>query len=130
MTLQLEWGLKGVIPEDAMAAWGARAILDPGESPMGLLPDRQCVDSADDDSRAELIELLNGPNCGDGVIRKVQDELRFMLDERMVEPSYDAGHVKLFDSRRVTVLARVTPDYVYVTCWLKPKGSPDPRIKV
>jgi hypothetical protein len=41
MSKELAWGLRGVIPDDASAAWGARAIKRP--TGFNLLSDRQAA---------------------------------------------------------------------------------------
>lgn len=58
-------------PDDVQAVWGARLIW-----PADLLHDRQDLAAHSAEAKQELIAWLNGPNRGDGALRKTLDALK------------------------------------------------------
>jgi len=114
----LNWGMN-VAPEEAPAAWGARAIIE-GAS-FGLLHDRQGVRSDDNVARQRLVALLNG-----GVIRKAQGRVaELRLDGTICGPNGEGGdtpgsHV-LYEDDAVKVMGDThgSHGYLYLAAWLK-----------
>jgi len=58
MTVRVQWGLSDLVPADARAAWGARAILKRGV--VDLVHDRMDAAFVDDDAKAVFVAWLNG----------------------------------------------------------------------
>jgi len=110
---KLTWGVRGVVPEDAQAAWGARAIYSPGAArPLDLVWDRQSVGSGSLKSMDHLLSLLNG-----GILNTVQEVTRGGdPGSQEVAVLYDDDEVRVVGS------PQGSHGYYYVTAWLKGAG--------
>jgi len=110
---ELTWGVRGVVPEDAQAAWGARAIYSPGAArPLDLVWDRQSVGSGSLKSMDHLLSLLNG-----GILNTVQEVTRGG------DPgSQEVAILYEDDEVRVVGSPQGSHGYYYVTAWLKGAG--------
>ena len=123
---QLTWGVRGVIPEDARAAWGARAIYSPGAVlPLDLVWDRQSVCRTWGVRGAVrtaggicgyLLSLLNG-----GILDTVQEVTRGGdPGSQEVAVLYDDDEVRVVGS------PQGSHGYYYITAWLKGAGEITP----
>jgi hypothetical protein len=115
-----EWGLRGVLPTNAVTAWGARAILQTsGDFPIDLLPDRQDI-IGEPEQRSLLKHLLNAA----GGTRIMQARVKSMLNARVID-SRKASQVTLLDTDLIRVDANTNAShgYLYLTGWLKPEAT-------
>ena len=120
---KITWGLRGVVPEDARVAWGARAIYQPSSSrPLDLVWNRQSVyrqrgraashpsgESSVIFHEKHLFTLLNG-----GILDTVQEVTRGG------DPgSQEVAVLYEDDEVRVVGSPQGSHGYYYVTAWLK-----------
>lgn len=110
----LMFGLKfgTLVPEQAPAYWGARAIYR--DSRIDFLPDRQDM-IGDDEDRRQLRQAL--------IDAKAHDEITRFFRHTYVSPS-EAAHRMIFENERVAVAASPNGSYgyLYLTAWLKEKA--------
>lgn len=97
-------------PADVKAVWGARLIW-----PDDLLPDRQDLDSRNDDDKIELVGWLNG-----GAIAKMRERLRDPGPYSLgLNPSGDEEAVIYEDEQgKIIGSAQGSSGYLYVCGWL------------
>ena len=114
---RLTWGVRGVVPEGARAAWGARAIYSPGAArPLDLVWDRQSVYRRTGRGQAHLLSLLNG-----GILNTVQEVTRGGdPGSQEVAVLYDDDEVRVVGS------PQGSHGYYYVTAWFKGAGEITP----
>jgi hypothetical protein len=115
MTLQLAWGLKNVIPEDAPTAWGARLIF-----PDDLLWDRQDFYKMDTDEGRQLKAWLDGAQRGKGALYHALRNARALADSYQLR-SRDAENVTLYEDTYGIIQGnpRGSSGYLYVAAWPK-----------
>jgi hypothetical protein len=134
---KLQWGLAYAVPEDARAAWGARAIVESHRGHgFSLLPDRQDVWAAEPAAKDALLAVLNGPNRGDGAIAKAQEAAGKLLEDGVLRDwqqvrDWDAvsaagekdesGEHTLYEDERVKIVGNTNGSYgyLYIAGWLK-----------
>lgn len=107
---RLQWGLTSSVPEDAIAAWGARAIDDRGR--FDLVPDRQDA-VGEDEPRKALLDYLNEhlpvrkPGAGmDAAVMHLPQEYG------------DHTIHRVWERDGVTVLVRRAGGYFYAVAWM------------
>jgi hypothetical protein len=107
-------------PEDVQAVWGARLIF-----PNDLVWDRQDLDSHDDDAKQSLIAWLNGPNTGDGAIKKMRAILADTNKRYEISPDLGSGRgddeavIYEDDEGKIIGSPQSSGGYLYVCGWLK-----------
>jgi hypothetical protein len=102
---KLRWGQADLVPDDARAAWGCRAIATSSGAHDMVWDRTDCVGS--DEARAELLAMLN-----DG--RPMSWEDLSMMSRR-----YDDDEVGMaYTDYEVSVRTRSAGGYCYVTIWL------------
>jgi len=113
--LQLEWGLQP--PKSAVAAWGARAILE--GSRFDLLWDRQDCKAHDDADKGRLGAILNG-----GVLDKAREVIAQRHAQGRVNPRRECLHLLVQDRADDDHLIFVEADtrgscgYLYLVAYL------------
>jgi hypothetical protein len=112
MAVTPKWGQSHVVPEDAIAAWGARMIVTQ-QGDVDMLPDRQGGD--DGPHTEELFDMLNErfPN------KELRDTIGKLL--RGYEMSTREGEdfiVYLDDRLCIHANTNGSAGYCYVTAWL------------
>jgi hypothetical protein len=117
---QLDWGLKGAIPEGAAAGWGARAIiLSQGKLLpfFDLLPDRQDVYAKSEAALAALQRVLGYP----GVVAAAQETYKHLVEQGQLTSKTSERFV-LADECGVRVEAdpRGSCGYLYLAAWFEP----------
>jgi hypothetical protein len=114
----MAWGLVSAIPENAIAAWGARCIADPGDR-IGVVWDRQASFAVNDEA-LELLKREVERNNETGVLQDSYARNRKAGRLRNDE----AGQVTLFDRGcrvRCAADTRGSFGYVYVAMWILPE---------
>lgn len=120
---KLGWGLRHAVPEDARAAWGARAIVE--ERGFSLLPDRQEIWAADQEAKDALASALNGPNRGDGAISKAQETAGKLMDAGEIRNQSggrdEPGEHLLYENDEIKIVGNTNGSYgyLYLAGWLK-----------
>lgn len=115
--LQLEWGLQP--PKNAVAAWGARAILKDGF--VDLLWDRQDCKSCDEATKAKLVEALNS-----GVLKRMHECVAERHKQGRIDPTSQCKHLLVQDgaddtgehSIFVEADTRGSHGYLYIVAYL------------
>lgn len=111
----LEWGLKAEIPEDAQAAWGARAIQQYDK--LDLLPDRQDSFAVNESMKAGFWAAWGRAGML-GVIRDAYSKLwqagKFRHDQ--------AETVRIYEDNALVTVGNTNGShgYVYLAVYLKP----------
>tara|TARA_Y100001963_G_scaffold146989_1_gene222680 strand:- start:835 stop:1230 length:396 start_codon:yes stop_codon:yes gene_type:complete len=110
----LAWGYDVAIPETALAAWGARGIMDPGPS-LGLLFNRQGWCYKTEENRKRLLKALNG-----GVLKAIKEKYKTLVDLGEIY-SREANEVVLYEDDNVEAVGNSNGSfgYFYLSCWLK-----------
>jgi len=101
----IQWGLSSLVPEDAPAAWGARAILQNGF--VDLIPDRQGMGFSDDLAKHSLAVWLG--TQGLAWLGRIAKQMRG--DESKLYEHDDEG----FHIRANT---NASHGYVYIAAWV------------
>jgi hypothetical protein len=119
-TEPLAWGLANAVPADAIAAWGARAIADKGDT-MSIVWDRQGAVGNKADRRRLLFEL-NGLALKEAHEQYTEQRRRGRLQNSK------AGRVTLVTGSHGFQLVADTHasyGYVYLAAWMtsRPKGG-------
>jgi hypothetical protein len=111
---KLEFGLNGEIPEDAPAAWGARAIQQ--DDYLDFPHDRQSIFATNPGSRKALLTMLNDAKLFE-YIQEPYREARL----RGELASDEMGVTTLFDSDAFSIKAdtRASFGHVYICGYLK-----------
>jgi hypothetical protein len=111
---QLHFGYN-VVPGTALAAWGARAIMDPGPT-LGLLHDRQSWCYKTPEARTALLEALNDA----GVLAAIRQSYKTLVNRGEVTQS-DENEVVLYEDDNVKAVgnSNASHGYFYLACWLK-----------
>lgn len=130
MSVAPAWGLGYVVPEDAIAAWGARLIVTQAGD-VDILWDRQ-----GDDAGPHSDELVNRLN--DGLIKHMRETLRELLLGSIFEGEYvvmstrEDGDFILYMDDRVVMHAntRGSCGYCYVTAWLYPDPGLEEDLRI
>jgi len=118
MTVRVQWGLSDLVPEDAVAAWGARAILR--NYVLDMPPDRMNAAFEDDTSKQVFLMWLN-TRCAkwlEAVARQARGDEAELF-------SFDDGP---FHMRANT---NKSYGYLYVTAWMDrvtTSSSPSPTL--
>jgi hypothetical protein len=117
MSINLAFGYKAGIPDDAVAAWGARWIVTQ-DGYIDFVPDRQDADGPDAERR-QLLDLLNA-----GAGKAAQDRLRELLQNGEVHTRREA-EVELYADDRVRVVGNTNASagYFYVAAYLIPETA-------
>ncbi len=108
---KLMWGLKNAVPEDARAAWGARAIWKSGE--IDLLWDRQSVVALTDEDKKIFLGSMNG-----GVLASARERARELFREGALRGDV-SGLETLYEGPLATVVANTNASYgyLYIAAW-------------
>ena len=118
MAVTPKWGQSGVVPEDAIAAWGARLIVDQ-DGMVDMLGDRQGTD--DGPHADELLQHLNGPVLR-GTMETIGDLLRGSVfeDEWVQMSTREREDFIVYQDDRLCIHANTngSAGYCYVTAWL------------
>ena len=119
-TEPLAWGLADAVPDDAVAAWGARAIAARGDT-MSIVWDRQGAVGNKSDRRRLLFEL-NGLALERAREQYTEHRLRGRLQNSK------AGRVTLVTGShgfQLVADTRASHGYVYLAAWMtsRPKGG-------
>lgn len=110
-TLVPGYGLARVIPDNATAAWGARAIVSQNGT-FDLPPDRQGLDGPDKD---RLLVLLNERLPG----RELQDIIRGLLRDDIMRTREAEDFILYMDDDIVMhANTNASAGYCYITAWL------------
>ena len=114
----LAWGYKGVVPENSLAAWGARAIFR-REGGFDLVGDRQDLVFENEQAKAVLIRALNG-----GLLKACNKKVRDLINEGTMR-SNEAHHILLHEDAEIAVAANTNGScgYIYLAAWLKEAPS-------
>lgn len=116
MTVAPAWGLAYVVPEDAIAAWGARLIVTQDGYEVDMLPDRQGGDRGP--HTEELFDLMEERFS----IKDLRETIRELLKEYTMQTRQDEDFILYLDDRVVVhANTRGSAGYCYVTAWLYPK---------
>lgn len=115
MTVTPAWGLTYVVPDDAIAAWGARLIVTQ-DGHVDMVPDRQGGDGGP--HAQELLDLLTErfrPTV-------LKDTIRELLSTYEMH-TREAEDFTLYLDDRICVHANTNASagYCYVTTWLWPQ---------
>lgn len=105
--MNLEWGLKDVIPDDAVAAWGARVILTKGR--LDILHDRYQFHFSDDATLNVFIGWLN--DVGRSWLKSTAKDV--YPDENLTH-ALDEGRF------HIRCNAQTSYGYLYVGAWMDP----------
>lgn len=116
MTLQLSFGYNAAIPDDAIAAWGARFIITQ-DGYVDFVPDR--TDAVGDTEK--LFPMLEATYPLDRLRGDISDKLR--LGEIHTR---EAKEIIFFDNGEVLVVgnSNASAGYFYVACVLRPHQEP------
>lgn len=120
--MNLAFGYDRGVPDTVHTAWGARLIVKQ-DGYTDLVPDRQDLVAKDDDTKAELIEWLNGG--GIGYVREwISDLLR---DYTMRTRDSEEFRCDEFVGGGVAVAnTNASAGYCYVSVWLDKHVEPSP----
>lgn len=111
MNLDHIWGSPNVVPEGAIAAWGARLIVTQ-DGQVDLLWDRMGDDSGP--HTQELIDRLN-----DGLIKHMRETISALLTSYEMSTRDGADFILHMDDRVVMhANTKGSHGYCYVTAWL------------
>lgn len=113
---KLAWGATHLVPDDALAAWGARAIIDGygyGRS-LCVLPDRRDLVVSESGLRDSFVEKLAAINP------VALAEAKLVAGE--VDPDVP---VTIYEDASVVVCGRAAGGYFYLAAYLK---APEPGI--
>lgn len=109
---ELAWGLKGILPENAEIAWGARTIFSNGV--IDLLGDRQDFKSIHPNKHsrnAAFIRLLN-----ETIITLARDRARELhRDGEIYDDDRHCLCQRIVGSPRWRCMARASGGYLYIT---------------
>jgi hypothetical protein len=111
--LKLAFGRQN-FPDTVQAVWGARLIW-----PNDLVHDRQDLAAHNAEARAELIAWLNGPNAGDGALRKALDVLKVPTALGLNSTGPEEAVIYEDDKGKIIGSAQSSYGYLYVAGWLK-----------
>ena len=119
-TEPLAWGLADAVPDDAVAAWGARAIAARGDT-MSIVWDRQGAVGNKSDRRRLLFELN-----GLALERAREQYTEHRLRGRLLNGK--SGRVTLVTGShgfKLVADTRASHGYVYLAAWMtsRPKGG-------
>jgi hypothetical protein len=114
----LEFGWDHAVPEDALAAWGERAITDGSphsRSPMGLALGRSGTCWKDEGDLERLLKLLNG-----GILEKMDEAYKQLRYDGCIQGHLE-NEVVLHDDDAVKAVGTTNASYgyFYVSAWLK-----------
>ena len=116
---RLEWGLAEAVPEDAVAAWGARAIVNQ-DGYVDLVPDR-----IDRKGTLAIFDRLNA----EYPLVELRDALRDLLASGLMNTRVHSEPWVLYQSDTLTVVAdtRGSAGYCYLAAWttVPPDVTPD-----
>ena len=109
-SVEIPWGLRGAVPADASAAWGARAIYYYDDAEFDIVHDRQGL-AGDPADRKTLADKLN-----EGLL----DEARSAVD-RAVMRGDEQRQVELVRKDGVVIVGDTLAScgYLYLAAWME-----------